>query len=492
MAQAGASIEMKTPKRNRNPLIGTNRMFRPISPPSEKWRYGLIDGPDAERFHALFVKTLAAQFGKKRPEVLFPRLSGDAAEADPPGADASTARNIRVFDAVRNFEQQSVDAVLLPGFSSEAFIDEIDVETTATIVDVRCALLRYLYDKYLPEDRVGILCADRLREEGFFSRFSRWTLLYPAHGFDGAGGASPERLAEACQDLVNQGAQTILVADAVPSALVESLQAQGFPAVDALEILAQYAALVQQKKIKPFKIGIVGGVGPAATVDFLDKIVRNTPARRDQEHFKVVVEQNPQIPDRTAHLLKGGTDPTIALYAACKRLEADGASIVAIPCNTAHAFVGRIQPFLSIPIVNMLQETAETIRKKHGECSKVGLLATSGTVESRVYHDVAVPAGFELIVPDAENQERVMNAIYGPRGAKAGFTEGECYDDLLAALASLARRGADVIILGCTELPLLLAQNDAFPVDGKPVAVLDPTDILARKCVSLGQQARGR
>jgi aspartate racemase len=464
-------------------------LFKSTSPPSREWRYGLIDGPGAERFHVLFLKVLTAQFGKKRPEVLFPRLSGDAPEADLPGVDAPSARKIRTFDAIWNFEKQGVDAVLLPEFSSNAFLDEIALETTVQIVGMQCALLRYLYDKYLPGDRVGILCANRLRKEGFFARFSRWTLLYPARGIDGA---SPEQLPEACQDLLDQGAQTILVADAALSVLVESLQAQGFPAVDALQIQAQYAALIQHKTNRPFKIGIVGGVGPAATVDLFGKIVRNTPAQRDQEHFKVVVEHNPQISDRTAHLLNGGPDPTVALYAACKRLAADGASLVAIPCNTAHAFVGRIQPFLSIPIVNMLQETANYILRNHGECAKAGLLATSGTIESRVYHDVIVPAGFELIVPDAKNQERVMNAIYGPRGVKAGFTEGECVDDLLAALASLVKRGANVIILGCTELPLLLARNDAFPVDGKTVAVLDPTDILARKCVSLGRHALGR
>ncbi|MDR0439515.1 MAG: amino acid racemase [Candidatus Accumulibacter sp.] len=452
-------------------------------------RYGLVDGPGAERLHALFTKALTAQFGRKRPEVLFPRLSGDAAEADPPGVDALSVRKIRIFDAIWHFEKQGIDTVLLPDFSSAALIDEIETEVSVQIVDMQRALLRYLYDKYLPGDRVGVLCASRLRKEGFFARFSRWTLLYPARGIDGA---SAEPLPEACQDLMGQGAQTIVVADAALSILVENLQERGFPVVDALQIQAEYAARVQPETTRPFKIGIVGGVGPAATVDFFDKIVRNTPAGRDQEHFKIVIEQNPQISDRTAHLLNGGPDPTIALYAACKRLEADGASLIAIPCNTAHAFVGRIQPFLSIPIINMLRETADHIRRHHGECTKVGLLATSGTIESRVYHEVIVPDGFELLVPDAKNQKRVMNAIYGPKGVKAGFTAGECTDDLLAALTSLVRRGADAIILGCTELPLLLAQNDAFPVDGGTVPVLDPTDILARKCVSLGERALGR
>ena len=100
-------------------------------------------------------------------------------------------------------------------------------------------------------------------------------------------------------------------------------------------------------------------------------------------------------------------------------------------------------------------------------------------------------AGFELLVPDEENQLRVMNAIYGPRGVKAGFTEGVCVEELLLALTSLVLRGAEVIILGCTELPLLLEQNEKFPVAGKTVVVLDPTEILARKCVRLSRNSVG-
>ena len=118
--------------------------------------------------------------------------------------------------------------------------------------------------------------------------------------------------------------------------------------------------------------------------------------------------------------------------------------------------------------------------------------ATSGTIGSRVYHDAIADAGFELIVPDEENQKRVMNAIYGPRGVKAGFTEGECVEDLLLALTSLVGRGADAIVLGCTELPLLLKQNEKFPVAGKTVVVLDPTEILARACVRMSGNSLGQ
>src|SRR5205823_9095418 len=99
-----------------------------------------------------------------------------------------------------------------------------------------------------------------------------------------------------------------------------------------------------------------------ATADFMTKIVRNTRADRDQEHLKLVVEQNPQIPDRTENLIGSGADPTISLYSTCKKLEAADADIIAIPCNTAHAFVERIQPYLNIPVVNMLTATVEHIQ----------------------------------------------------------------------------------------------------------------------------------
>jgi len=236
-----------------------------------------------------------------------------------------------------------------------------------------------------------------------------------------------------------------------------------------------------------FKLGIVGGIGPAATVDFMSKIIRNTNARRDQDHLRLVVEHNPHIPDRTANLLSGGEDPTDAIYDACRRLEANDATAIAMPCNTAHAYIARIQPRLTIPILNMLTETVDNIERNW--CGRgrptVGLLATSGTIASAVYHKAAAERSLELIVPDAKHQQYVMSAIYGERGVKAGYVDGACKTALLRALRHLARRGASVIILGCTELPLILEQNPAFRIDDQTVALLDPTDILARRCVAM-------
>jgi aspartate racemase len=427
-------------------------------------RYGLIDAPAADGFFERFTAHLATAFEEKMPEILFPRFSGGG--------------KIQVFDAARRLEAAGADTILLPCLSGQTFIGEIEAELSVPVVRMMDAIEAELLRRHPAGGRIGVLGACRLCEKTFPRE--RWTLLYP----------EDENPSAACADLVRQGAESILAMDAVSAGLAPALQKQGFPLIDPFEIYARYAARYPfAGKHKPFKIGVAGGVGPAATVDFLDKIVRNTPARCDQEHLKVIVEQNPQIPDRTAHLIGDGVDPTIALYATCKRLEEAGADILAIPCNTAHAFVGRIQPFLSIPVINMLFETAGHIRQNYGKSSKIGLLATRGTIASRVYHEAFATVGLEILVPDAEQQDRVMNAIYGPKGAKAGFTEGECVDDLQQALDSLTRRGADVIVLGCTELPLLLEQNTAFPSAGKTVAVLDPSDILARKCVSLGQDA---
>ncbi len=481
-----------------------------------KRHFGIVGGLGALGAADVFfklVKALPARSGLEQPDILFEQHPFRE-EASPGDAGASqNGRKIYVFDMVRSFADRRVDTVVLPCFLSHTFLDEIAAETTLHIANIMEALHGHLTRRHPTSRRLGILTSDYVRSRHLFERYfpdTDWTLFYPRedvqrdcvmsaiYGPQGvkAGclrGAAVDLLARACGDLLEQGADVIVPGFSEIPVVIAALQERGIPIIDTNQIYADYAvADLSGQKAKQFKIGVVGGVGPAATVDFMDKIVRNTPAGRDQEHIKLVVEQNPQIPDRTKNLIGDGIDPTIALYSTCKRLEADEADIIAIPCNTAHAFVERIQPYLSIPIVNMLFETAECIRREHQSCRRIGLLATSGTIGSRVYHDAIADAGFDLIVPDEENQKRVMNAIYGPRGVKAGFTEGECVEDLLLALTSLVVRGADAIVLGCTELPLLLKQNEKFPVAGKTVVVLDPTEILARACVRMSGNAVGQ
>lgn len=419
------------------------------------------------------------------------------------------ARKFYIFDMIRGFEQRKVDAVILPCFISHTFIDELNAEIRLPIVNIMEALQSHVWKKYPNTRRLGVLTSDFVRKNRLFEKYFNapdCELVYPRtevqenclmaaiYGPRGikAGqlqGESIELLNRACHDLLNQGAEVIVPGFTEIPIVMEALAALPLPIVDSNLVYAQHAISHEGGAAqKSYKVGIIGGVGPAATVDFINKIIRNTDAKRDQDHIKLVVEHNPQIPDRTENLVAEGPDPTIALYSACKKLEANDADLIAIPCNTAHAFVERIQPYLSIPIINMLFETVEYIRTRHADFSTIGLLATTGTVKSRVYHDLIQKAGLRVVVPENDYQAKVMSAIYGDHGVKAGYTDGPCRIELLQALDNVVNQGAEIVILGCTELPLIVAQTDNYTVAGKSVAILDPTEILARKCVSLSRR----
>ncbi|WP_454805287.1 amino acid racemase [Paraburkholderia fungorum] len=421
-----------------------------------------------------------------------------------PGA-ASAPFKIHVFDTIRTFEKRGVDAIVLPCFLSHTFIDELSANVSLPIASIMASLVAHVRQAFPSVRRIGVLTSETIRSNGLFERHfdrARFDLLYPRHdengdrvtsavyGDDGIksgylSGRPVELLRAACADLIAQGAEIIVPGLAEIPLVARVLGTLEVPFVDTNLVYARYVAAAQYAQPqRRFKVGVLGGVGPAATVDFMAKLVRNTPAARDQDHIKVMVEQNPQIPDRTEALLGGGDDPTLALYAACKTLEEGGADLIAIPCNTAHAFVERIQPSLTIPIVNMLTCTADYLREAFPGVREVGVLATSGTLASRVYETALAARGFVQIAPAEAAQARLMNAIYGPCGAKAGYLSGECDDDLAAAVDDLVAQGVQVIVLGCTELPLLL-RGSTLARPGRPVVrLVDPTDVLAKRCVA--------
>jgi aspartate racemase len=148
-----------------------------------------------------------------------------------------------------------------------------------------------------------------------------------------------------------------------------------------------------------------------------------------------------------------------------------------------------MQSHLRVPVLNMLDETMAQIAGRYAG-QLVGLLATSGTVESGVYATAAERAGVQIMLPDEVHQALVMDSIYGASGVKAGFTEGECRTNLQTAIDHLAQRGAGVVVLGCTELPLLFPQTENFNAGGQTVALLDPTLLLASACVRHAQAVR--
>lgn len=394
-------------------------------------------------------------------------------------------------EGIMAVESQGATRVLLPDLLAQARLAPAMPESVVDLID---ALSAHLDRHATGHCRLGVLSDDPAVREYLAARLdpSRWTLIYPQTELPsprcGVLRAAVESLALACDDLRSQGAEVIIPGCAPYSLVVDELGAKGRFIVDLNLVYARYA-LEQNApaRRRARKIGVLGGVGPAATVDFTDKIVRNTPSSCDQEHVKVVVEMNPQIPDRTAHLIGNGIDPCVEIFATCRQLELDAADFIAIPCNTAHAYIARVQPYLGIPVVNMLAETVAYIVKQHPQRRRVGLLGTSGTIASRVYHGFVEAAGLELLVPDAAHQALVMRAIYGEHGVKAGFTAGQCRDDLMRALEHIVGQGAEIVLLGCTELPLIQAMDEDYPVGAERIVLLDPTTILARRCVTLAR-----
>ncbi len=418
-------------------------------------------------------------------------------------AYSPTRRKLYVYDVLRDMEDDHRDVALAPCFVSQTFLEEITPEIGIRVVGIAEAIRDHLQGQR--QLTLGILTSSYVRKTGFLDRYfgPDHQVIYPdaktqalldeaIYGCEGlkshaASERAEAQILEACRYLAANSADMILPGFTdIPALLGGVIDKSPAPMLNCNQIFAEYAVRFARSQIaRPFKIGIVGGVGPAATVDFMSKVIRNTPARHDQDHIKIVVEQNPQIPDRTENLIGKGKDPTVALYATCKKLEKAGADIIAIPCNTAHAYIARIQPYVSTLVVNMLTETIVGIQGTYPNARKVGLLATTGTVDSGLYKTAAAAEGLQLLVPDDAHQLLVMEAIYGETGVKAGRTDGLCRDQLQQVYTHLEDRQADVVILGCTELPLIAPE---ITRETQP-PLLDPTDMLARRCVKLAVEA---
>lgn len=415
---------------------------------------------------------------------------------------ALSDRKIFVFNEAELLAEMGADLIVVPDFKSGSFIHEVQREIQTPIIDMKSALMAQTAQaENVPV--MGILDSSNAATcmSGECDISKQFKMVFTTEEEDKALDEAREQirsgevdaplatLEAVSQRLIQDGAQVIVPNCTQFALLQKELVAKGVPVMDVFPAFAAAVLAHPTTKLpKPFKLGLIGGLGPAATVDLYDKIVKATPAKNDQEHFKVVIEQNPQIDDRTACLLNGGADPTLAMYNCAKRLQKDGCDYAIIPCNTAHAFLPRLLRHLDIPFIDMQQTMLDAIKAKYGEQARVGLMATSGTLRTGIYSQKAEKMGMQMFVPDAEHQERVMSAIYGPKGAKAGFTTGECYEDLYSAAEYLVKEhGCNVLILGCTELPLIFHEQDDFDVAGQKVAIVDPTATLARKCVEVAE-----
>ena len=223
-------------------------------------------------------------------------------------------------------------------------------------------------------------------------------------------------------------------------------------------------------------VGILGGMGPLATVDLMAKIIAHTRAARDQDHVPVVAWNVPQVPDRQRALAGDGPSPLPAMQEGVARLNAAGATCIAIACNTAHHWHDALQAESSAPVLHIARITLAALQREQ-VAGPVGIIATHGTLFTRLYQDLLEAAGIECLLPDAQQMDTLF--VPGCYAIKRGaVSEGGHLLDALAA--ALAVRGATRLLLACTEVPVGLERigSPLLPV------CIDPTLALAQACIA--------
>lgn len=218
-------------------------------------------------------------------------------------------------------------------------------------------------------------------------------------------------------------------------------------------------------------VGVIGGMGPEATVELMRRVIALTPARDDQDHVHLIVDNNPHIPSRIAHLIdRTGEDPTPELQRMARGLEAAGAQVLAMPCNTAHCYAPAIRAAVQVPLLHMVDLTVERIaaRRPH---ARVGLLASTAVIQARLYERAFEAVGCTLRAPAA--QAEIMRLITGVKRGASGDAPRRAFADIAAALSA----ESDVLLIACTELSILAA---AVRVS---VPVVDSLDVLSESIV---------
>ena len=228
----------------------------------------------------------------------------------------------------------------------------------------------------------------------------------------------------------------------------------------------------------PKTVGVIGGMGPAATVDFFAKLIAATGAERDQDHLRILIDNNPRVPDRNAAIAGIGPSPGPALAESARGLQRAGADFLVIACNTAHAFQSDIEAAITIPLLSMIDATVDAAIA-HG-AQRVGVLAADGCRRARLYHKAFAARDVEaLFLPD-EAQLDFMQLLYR---IKAGDVGDDVRRRMAAMALSLNARGAQAVIAACTEVPLVLSP------DTLAIPVISSTDALVARAVEFARRS---
>lgn len=230
-------------------------------------------------------------------------------------------------------------------------------------------------------------------------------------------------------------------------------------------------------------IGILGGMGPMATADLFQKITALTDAAGDREHIRIYIDSNAAIPDRTAAILDGGEDPVPAMTDSLRKLEGCGADSIIMPCNTAHYFLPRLEPLTKLPFLSMITSAARACRTCFPG-KTVGILATRGTLSAELYQKALAEERVPFLVPNDGERAALMEVIY--QGVKAGAPPSRYREDFRFVIEGITSRGAECLLLACTELPLAARSL------GLELPCVDPTEELAKAAIRFcGYSVRG-
>ena len=233
--------------------------------------------------------------------------------------------------------------------------------------------------------------------------------------------------------------------------------------------------------MKDLVVGVLGGMGPEATVDFMSSVIRMTKAQKDQDHLRMIVDHNPGVPDRQEALRGDRSAVSKVLADMALGLEAAGAELLVMPCNTAHVFMDDVIPQLQVPFLHIVDETVREFVTVSGASKRAALLATTACVESGIYQRSLSAAGCDCVLPDPAEQKALMELIFR---IKRGDKSEEVCEAMRAIAAGLVARGADAVIAGCTEIPLVLKAGDL------DLPFISSTDVLAARTVAAARDSR--
>jgi aspartate racemase len=226
-------------------------------------------------------------------------------------------------------------------------------------------------------------------------------------------------------------------------------------------------------------VGIIGGMGPEATVDLMRRIIELTPVEDDADHIHMLVDNNPKVPSRIKALIeRTGESPATCLMDMAQKLELQGADFLVIPCNTAHHYHASVASAVSVPVINLIQLTAEAVHAKQVNIRKVGMLASSALRMIELYEPWFREFNIEIVYPMEAEQALVMQLIRDVKARRSTQAQLTQYN---AVAASLETRGVECLVVACTELSVI---NDKLESD---LPIYDASEILAAEIIRMAK-----